>query len=448
MKSKLHLFTSFSSLIVLAIFVVMISLSGCSSQSDSVHADEIKDLDMPEEVQESYLQSADLLDDVTLSLKNYRLTQSDESFEKLHSLYQYLGFDYDADDLSDDAKKFCQEFAFKVDSVRFIVKSALEDGLSQYRQVLVNEDDKLIDQEASFPVYLPKGAVLYIGGECSEVMDVKLYNADSEHIISTWKKKKSLQDSIVVSNGAVYVLNVTTKGSQYLTLNLKRNFKSLNELDKGYEIATEEVECKSNDSRAKKIEAVTIHSVFEEPHKVTLRSQGKALFSGGSRSVVAMQVPSGCTDMLYSLRISTSQSDVSSDGQFCKKVNEKYKEIKFLGLPLYESHGTSSNIFRELLNASEPNREEEAYCNLYVFTNSAQAKKFMDGSAVSELKYNVDLSKQGTQSCNDRISTKGLKTIYFGFENTRMRYSVYLWLESLATVKKTEYVKTKYVLER
>ena len=180
---------------------------------------------------------------------------------------------------------------------------------------------------------------------------------------------------------------------------------------------------------------------------MTLRSQGKAFFSGGSRSVVAMQVPANSTDVVYSLRISTSQSDQDTDGQFCKKANEKYKEIKFLGLPIYESHGTRSNIFRELLNATEPPREEEAYCNLYVFTNAAEAKKFSDGKPSTELKYDMDFSKMGTQSCNDRIPTKGIKTLYFGFENTRVRYSVYLWLESISTVRKTEYFKTKYSLD-
>ena len=81
-------------------------------------------------------------------------------------------------------------------------------------------------------------------------------------------------------------------------------------------------------------------------------------------------------------------------------MDEKYKEIKLLGLPVYESHGSSSNIFRELLNSCEPYREEEAYCNLYIFTSSAEAKKFADGKPVADLKYNVNLSKKGTQSCN------------------------------------------------
>jgi len=215
------------------------------------------------------------------------------------------------------------------------------------------------------------------------------------------------------------------------------------------EIVTDKTECTVKDLGAQKIQGIKLKSVFEEPRKVTLRSQGKALFSGGNtRSVVAMQVPAGSTDVAYSLRISTSQSDMGGDGQFCRRMDEKYKEIKLLGLPVYESHGSSSNIFRELLNACEPYREEEAYCNLFIFTSSAEAKKFADGKPTAELKYNVDLSKKGTQSCNDRIPTKGLRTIYFGFENTRVRYSVYLWLESLATMPSTEYYRATYKVKK
>lgn len=454
MERKLKLFLS---LMLLAAAVLFNACSSNGNEKNPKYADEVNGMDLPDDMKAFYEKSAELMDDIALLLKDFNLTRSEKAFlelsdlygdlGELRELYDDLGNAYDKEGWSSDAKRFCKEHAFRVDSMRFVVKNILVENLPNIRQTIVNENDKLIEKEANYPFYLPKGTTLYIDGECSEITTLKLYNADSEHLIRSWNGKKAFHDSLLVNNGAVYVLNLTTKGSQYITLSIKKNLQSVEEIGKKYEITTTEVECKAGEARSRKIEAITINSIFEEPHKVTLRSQGKAFFSGGSRSIVAMQVPANCTDLLYNLRISTSQSDISSDGQFCNNVNEKYKEIKFLGLPLYESHGTSSNIFRELLNSSEPYREEEAYCNLYVFNNAEQAKKFMDDRAVSELKYNVDLSKQGTQSCNDRIPVKGMKTIYFGFENTRVRYSVYLWLESLATVKKTEYVKEKYVVE-
>ena len=55
--------------------------------------------------------------------------------------------------------------------------------------------------------------------------------------------------------------------------------------------------------------------------------------------------------------------------------------------------------------------------NMYVFFDSVQAKKFQAGTAVNELKYSVDYSTLGTQSCNGRIPADGKSTIFLGFEN-------------------------------
>ena len=82
---------------------------------------------------------------------------------------------------------------------------------------------------------------------------------------------------------------------------------------------------------------------------------------------------------------------------------------------------------------------------MYVFRNSSQAKQFQDSTKpVSQLSYDVDYSTVGTQSCNGRIPTKGSKTIYLGFENERMRYANYLWVEVEAVVPNTVYYRTKY----
>ncbi len=75
---------------------------------------------------------------------------------------------------------------------------------------------------------------------------------------------------------------------------------------------------------------------------------------------------------------------------------------------------------------------------------NAAKNYFQDGMGVSTLKYNIDYSTLGTQSCNGRIPTMGLKTIYLGFENERMRYANYLWIEAVSAVPNTEYFKEKY----
>ena len=119
-----------------------------------------------------------------------------------------------------------------------------------------------------------------------------------------------------------------------------------------------------------------------------------------------------------------------------------------LGLPIYEKESShESGLIRRLLNDNKPPREEEAYINMYVFYNAVQAKKFQDGAIAANLQYNVDYSTLGTQSCNGRIPAKGYKTIYLGFENERMRYSNYVWLEAVSAVPKTEYYKMEYTVK-
>lgn len=133
----------------------------------------------------------------------------------------------------------------------------------------------------------------------------------------------------------------------------------------------------------------------------------------------------GIAERFYNFCISTNESDQSTDGQFCDNVSSTYRKIKFLGRPVYESQSNKSSLIRELLNTNQPEREEEAYCNMYVFKSSEQAKRFQDGAASAELKYDIDWSIMGTQSCNGCIRAKGMKTIYLGFENEQLMEAIH-----------------------
>jgi hypothetical protein len=125
----------------------------------------------------------------------------------------------------------------------------------------------------------------------------------------------------------------------------------------------------------------------------------------------------------------------------------KYNQVKFLGLPLYERN-QGTGLLRMLLDDNRPLREEDAYCNMYLFRSQSEAKKFQDGTAsASTLKYDVDCSTVGTQSCNGRIPVNGASRLYLGFENVRVRYTNYLWVEAVAVVPTTEYYRTKYTVD-
>jgi hypothetical protein len=85
---------------------------------------------------------------------------------------------------------------------------------------------------------------------------------------------------------------------------------------------------------------------------------------------------------------------------------------------------------------------------MYLFRSPSEAKKFQDRTALaSSLVYDIDCSTIGTQSCNGRIPVNGASKLYLGFENVRMRYTSYLWVEAVAVVPTTEYYRTKYVID-
>lgn len=204
----------------------------------------------------------------------------------------------------------------------------------------------------------------------------------------------------------------------------------------------QKVKCGKNDEGATAVETIKMVNIFTEARKFTLRGQLKASLSGASRAIVAMPVPAGATEVLYSLRISTSEQKRFSDGKFYDELGHSYRRIDVFNIPVYKST-RRSGIIDMILDDNRPVSEEDAYCNMYVFRKDGDAKKFQDGGvAISNLDYDVAYSTLGTQSCNGCIPVNGGKTIYLAFENERMRYANYLWVEAVAVIPTTEYYKT------
>ena len=432
------------------IFVLLVSvlLIACGGKKD--HDPATEQTENTKSLEESYRLASNKLDDLTLALKKLEMDQSIENIDNVLEIYNVLDFSFNEDGASEEDLRKYKELQFKIDSSKIVVEKTVGNKIKQIHKNLVNEQDHLLTSSEIIPVYLKRGEKLFINFETQGNVTVKLYNADSRTTLKTYQGKKILHDSLKIANSAIYLLEMKPIGNTYVDLELEKSVNSFESFKaKEPKIKVESTPCTAKDFGAQADPGFKIVNVFEEPHKVTLRSQGKALFTGSSRSIVSMQVPAGSTDILYNLRISTSQESRGDDGSFCKDMTEAYGELKILGRTVVEKRVSVTNLLREMLNTREPYREEEAYCNLYVFTDPTAAKKFSEGADVSTLKYDVNLSKQGTQSCNDRVTIpKGVKTLYFGFENTRFRYSVYLWLESLATTPITEYYRNVYSLEQ
>lgn len=306
-------------------------------------------------------------------------------------------------------------------------------------------DDCLLENTSTYPVYLERGDVLYYSVKLQKAGTVKIYNADARTLLKTHAQKAQVADSLVVDNKGIYLVEVNPGMTQYAAIDI--NYRMADHTHPVKKVLSEEESCGPRDFLAVATKGVEMRAAFDQPRKFTLRGQLKAAFSGSSRALVAVQIPSGTTDILYSIRISTSEQDRTNDGKFPDNMNATYKRVRFLGLPLYET-SRSSGLLNTLLDDNRPIREEDAYCNMYVFRSQSQAKKFQDGTKkASELSYDVDYSTLGTQSCAQRIPAKGARTIYLAFENERIRYANYIWVEVMTAVPNTEYHHTRYYLE-
>ena len=372
---------------------------------------------------------------------------SADELQEMNTIGKDLYYDYNPMEMTPEQVNACEALKTRVKNLREQIVSKSGNVIENFEVTAFNLSDNLIEGAQTYPVYLQKGETLNVVASSQQNFTLKISNANSRSVLKTFAGKTSVEHSIEIKNTAVYLVEVVPTKAQYLDLSVKYKIADTSRLAAPTPINTEQVECAKGDFGAKGVPGVYMHKCFEEPRKFTLRGQLKAAFSGNSKALGAVQVPAGTTDILYSMRIATSEDSRSEDGEFHDNLSRSYTRVKFLGLPLYEK-SSSNGLLNTLLDDNRPLRDEDAYCNMYVFRNQTQAKQFQDGSkSASLLKYDVDYSTVGTQSCNGRIPMKGTRTIYLGFENERMRYTNYLWVEVEAIVPNTVYYKIKYSID-
>ena len=358
-----------------------------------------------------------------------------------------LRYKNDTTGMGKEGKEACGKLEHRIDVLKRDAESLVSRCVRMVRIPVAVNDDCLLEKTTAWPVYLERGDVLCYRINLQKPGTVKLYDVHARTLLKTYAQKMKVADSLVVSNKSIYLIEITPGAVQYAAMDI--TYRMADHPHPPKAIKTEETESRAGEFRAVSSQGLRLQKAFDQPRKFTLSSQLKSSFSGAakSRALVAVQVPSGTTEILYSLRISTSEQDRYSDGKFPENMNNTYRKIRFLGLPIYEST-RSSGLLNTLLDDNRPLREEDAYCNMYVFRTQWAAKQFQDGTKqASQLQYDVDYSTLGTQSCNGRIPTKGAKTIYLAFENERVRYSNYIWIEAVAAIPTTEYHTTKYTVE-
>ena len=371
-------------------------------------------------------------------------TLSGEEIVTLYNTGNELYYDYNPLDLKEEQKAACEVLKARVAKLRVEIPTKAKAEIPNFKITPWTTGDKLFEKTETFPVYLKRGEKLRWTFIAQKPMNVKVIDYNSRTTLKNYTGRHLVEDSLTIEHDAIYLVEVNPLGTQYIDMDVNYKIKDINRLTAATPIKVEQVECNKGDFGAVAVPGVSMRKAFEEPRKFTLRGQLKAAFSGSAIALVAVQVPAGATDVLYSMRIDTDEDNRSSDGRFHENLNTSYKKVKFLGLPLYEKTN-SSGLLNTLLEDNRPKRDEDAYCNMHVFRSQTQAKQFQDGTKpASQLNYDVDYSTLGTQSCNGRIPANGSKTIYLGFENERVRYANYLWVEAEVVVPTTVYYTTKY----
>jgi len=401
---------------------------------------------MPPRIAEEYAETSNLVNEVEDLLSRSPRMTTVEDIRELYRLNEQLQFEYDAADMDTASQAQCARLQRRVNNLRRQLDEYIVATVPLVHVPLMDAPQELLEQTTTYPFWLERGDELHFSIDAERPIEVRIYNADSRQLLKTYTGTRTVIDSLDIRFNAVYLVQINPKGRQYVAINIGYNAATVERMFNQKAVKSETVEAQKGDFLSYSLPGIRMKNLFEEPRKFTLRGQLKAAFSGSYRAIVAVQVPQGATDVLYSLRISTNEGDRYSDGKFHDHMETSYKRIKMLGMPVYES-SRGGGIIATLLGENLPVREEDAYINMYVFYNAAQAKKFQDGADPAKLQYNIDYSTMGTQSCNGRIPAKGNKTIYLGFLNERMRYNNYVWLEAVSALPKTEYYKPQYTVK-
>lgn len=427
---------------MIRLVILLTAFAVCACGGNSRVGSEPK---MSEKAKIIYQKTENKIADLESSLETLHKGADVQQVIKILTDVRKLEYSFDSTEMNRAAINMCKDLQRKVEAVQIKAISKAETFILSSNISIFRSEDVLIEKMVEYPVYLEKGDRLYYDLHLQNSAPVKLYNVDAGSIVRSYNKV-SVKDSLLIQHSGIYLLEIKPQASLYASVDISYHTDDMNRFYNPKSVRTETVACSKSDFRAYPVKGIKMHNLFEEPRKFTLRSQLKAAVSGSSIALVPVQVPSGATDILYSMRIATSEQDRSSDGNFYQNMSVRYSQIKFLGLPLYERN-QGSGLLKMLLDENRPLREEDAYCNMYLFRSQSEAKKFQDRTAVaSALKYDVDFSTVGTQSCNGRIPVNGASRLYLGYENVRVRYTNYLWVEAVAVIPTTEYYRSVYTL--
>lgn len=383
---------------------------------------------------------------------------NESEMRRIREEIRLLKYDFNGSGMGPNAQKRCSELKERVNELKknpdaIFGNSEKTSSLTSASLVKITENGRILISQRNmeiaganrFPYSFNKGDVVKLEIVCQGTIKTSFYDINRQERIRQWSVNSELTDSVSIKKTGIYMIEFSPANGE-TRASVKLSYKGSDNTHRPH-VSVKTITCKSGDFLAEATDFVDITPVFSEPKKLGLRGNLKSAFSGKSRALVSIPVPAGCNELLYSMRVSTNENTVSTDGKFPSRISESYKQVKLFGINAYERTKHRGFIDR-ILGDTRPPREEDAFCNMYVFTNSVEAKKFQDGTSGSgNYKYDVEQSQIGTQSCNGKLIPSGGKTIYIGFENERMRYDNYIWIEVVAIKYTKKYERPVYQIQ-
>lgn len=437
------------------VFLLLCVLVACIScgQSNTKKEDQIDKISELEQMK--YDNISKKIDLLCIKAQEAESTNSSRALQSIYAELRDLEYDYNPQGMGERAQQRCQALKKRLISLQVnpndLLQSVQSDtilkastsSLSSVGTILVARDRVKIKGIKRYAYFLKAKDKLNIALTLYGSVRATLFDINHQKRIRQWNLNGAVNELVPILSDGVYMLELRSSE--------KKCFADITlsyEGSKGARPHVTEriVSCRKGDFLAEVTDGLHVAKVFNEPKKIGLRGNLKSMFSGKSRALITVPVPSGSEAILYSLRISTNEKTVPSDGKFAENLSLASKQIKLFGINVYEKRTINSSVIDRLLFNTRPARDEDAFCNMYILNDVTEAKRFQDETASSaKYKYDVNQSQMGTQSCNGELKTKGRKTIYIGFENERMRYDNYIWLEVASLTHTKEYSRPVYL---
>lgn len=425
---------------------ILMSCAGCGQGTKKdAELDKISELEQMK--YDNISQKLDLL------CSKAQSAHTDLDLQTIYAELSQIEYDYNPDGMGERAQQKCQELKERLAVLQANPSSLQQISTSNEASAsesspssskgLISRRHMKVDAVKRYPYYFKSQDQLHISVTPHGSARVSLFDINHQKRLKQWHVQSTLEEQVTIPSDGIYMIELRPDGGELIT-DISLSYEGADR-DKRPRVSERTVSCKQGDFLAEATASVRVSTVFKEPKKVGLRGNLKSIFSGKSRALISVPVPAGSDAILYSLRISTNEKTAPSDGKFADNLSLASKQIKLLGIKVYEKRTLSSSVIDRLLFNTRPVREEDAFCNMYVLTDATQAKKFQDETASSgHYKYDVEQSQMGTQSCNGELKPKGRKTLYLGFENERMRYDNYIWLEVASLTHTKEYTRPVY----